>query len=215
MTTDKTDRTNTRWASVPGYSAQEVSTSGDVRYTGSLLPCRIAIHKGGRRTVGLVPDDGGRTVQVRVARAVLFAFVGGPPTSEKVYACHRNDVSTDDRLENLYWGSGSENGFDSVRNGRKSTRVCLANIDARYQKITYRPDAQPPVSLPKRRVEPNPQPASEALVLCQMNAVMRSSIILAEMLGSRANVDKWIEKLGREMRLVVAPARTPQGAAAC
>jgi hypothetical protein len=33
---------------------------------------------------------------------------------------HRNDVRTDNRLENLYYGTPSENMLDSLRNGRRT-----------------------------------------------------------------------------------------------
>jgi len=46
---------------------------------------------------------------------VLEAFVGPrPPGTE---CCHRNDIKTDNRLENLRWDTSSANMYDRVRNG--------------------------------------------------------------------------------------------------
>lgn len=51
----------------------------------------------------------------RVHRLMLEAFVGlCPPGME---ALHWNDIPDDNRLDNLRWGTSSENSFDLVRNG--------------------------------------------------------------------------------------------------
>ena len=50
-----------------------------------------------------------------VHRLVLLAFVGEPPVGHE--ACHRNDIGTDNRLTNLYWGTRSENAYDQISNG--------------------------------------------------------------------------------------------------
>lgn len=52
---------------------------------------------------------------VKVAELVLEAFVGPRPPGLVVR--HLNDISDDSRLENLKWGTMSENRYDSVRNG--------------------------------------------------------------------------------------------------
>lgn len=50
-----------------------------------------------------------------VHRLVLEAFVGEAPPGTQ--ACHWNDTPENNRLENLRWGTKSENTLDSVRNG--------------------------------------------------------------------------------------------------
>lgn len=45
---------------------------------------------------------------------VLEAFVG--PRPEWAHVCHRNDVGSDNRLENLYYGTPEENLKDRARN---------------------------------------------------------------------------------------------------
>lgn len=49
-------------------------------------------------------------------RLVLETYVGICPEGKE--CCHRNDDRQDDRLENLYWGTRSENHADAVKNDR-------------------------------------------------------------------------------------------------
>lgn len=50
-----------------------------------------------------------------VHRMVLMAFVGIPPNGYE--GCHNNGISTDNRIENLRWGTQSENVKDRVKHG--------------------------------------------------------------------------------------------------
>jgi hypothetical protein len=50
-----------------------------------------------------------------VHRLVLAAFVGPCPSAHE--CCHRNGNPSDNRLENLYWGTRSQNMADSKRHG--------------------------------------------------------------------------------------------------
>lgn len=56
---------------------------------------------------------GGR--KLRVHHAVLLAFVG--PRPEGAVARHLNDVASDNRVENLAWGTIVENAGDRHRRG--------------------------------------------------------------------------------------------------
>lgn len=84
------------------------------------IPERIlkpALLKMGYLVVTLYPPGGGvknsRTEYVH--RLVLEAFVG--PCPDNMEALHENDVKVDNRVENLRWGTSSENKMDIVRNG--------------------------------------------------------------------------------------------------
>lgn len=67
-----------------------------------------------------------------VHRAVLEAFVGPPPTPFHE-ALHRDDDKENPHLENLRWGTRSENVADAYRNGLqpsrrgKARRACLVD----------------------------------------------------------------------------------------
>lgn len=59
--------------------------------------------------------DGVKTT-VRVDHLVLETFDG--PRPEGFMSLHWNDVKTDNRIENLRWGTREDNGKDAVRNGK-------------------------------------------------------------------------------------------------
>ena len=110
---------------VPGFiGLYEVSNLGRVRSLDR-------IDSAGRRWAGRIlkpgaSGGGGRYLKVslcrhgrvetrQIHRLVLTAFAGDP---EGRVARHLNGVSTDNRLQNLAWGSQSENNRDIVRHGR-------------------------------------------------------------------------------------------------
>ena len=111
------------WADIPGYEGTyQVSDVGRVRSLD-----RVIIGRDGRaqrwkgRILKLNKTNGYLSINLptgmrHVQRLVLLAFVGPPPAG--CAACHKNDVRTDNRLCNLYWGTQSDNMFDAVRNGR-------------------------------------------------------------------------------------------------
>jgi len=63
----------------------------------------------------------GRKKNYYIHRLMLETFVG--PCPEGMEACHKNDIKTDNRLENLYWGTHSDNSKDAWKNGSFTNRV--------------------------------------------------------------------------------------------
>ncbi|MCD1287308.1 MULTISPECIES: NUMOD4 motif-containing HNH endonuclease [unclassified Brevibacterium] len=113
-----------RWLPVVGYEGlYEVSSIGNLRTVerkDSLgrrrksRPRKPALKPDGYLQVMLFKDGVNRNHYVQ--RLVLEAFAGPcPPLRE---ACHRNDIKTDNRAENLRWGTRQENMIDQARNGR-------------------------------------------------------------------------------------------------
>jgi hypothetical protein len=113
------------WAPIPGFEGRyEASDTGLIRSLDRVIETR----RGSRRLGGRVLKPGklGNTnhrhvvldgrVDRTVHSLVLEAFVG--PCPPGMMARHINDNPTDNRLENLCWGTRSENSYDAVRNGR-------------------------------------------------------------------------------------------------
>ena len=102
------------WKDIPGYEGRyQVSDQGRVKsfcrtVEGVLLrPGRMP---GGHLSVAL-----GKGNSQCVHKLVLLAFVGAAP--EKYECLHSNGIPSDNRLENLRWGTRSENIKDAVRHG--------------------------------------------------------------------------------------------------
>lgn len=117
-----------RWKRVPGWdNAYEVSDLGRVRlfgYTtkrGRRLQDRILkISKDGRHVRLCNPQPIEQVVAV--AYLVLLAFVGPPPTqygTKKGNSCarHLDDDCSNNQVDNLAWGTQTDNMQDAVRNG--------------------------------------------------------------------------------------------------
>lgn len=117
-----------RWLPVRGFGFEiyEVSDHGSVRSIPHWRPVRgvaTALHPGkvlkqypgpkGHMTVKLSKHGKGRHCRVHVL--VLEAFVS--PRPEGMLALHRDDDKLNNHVENLYWGTYSDNMHDAVKNG--------------------------------------------------------------------------------------------------
>lgn len=97
------------WCPIPGHEGYEVSTLGQVRSGSRVLTQFLRGKKPGYLSVYL---GGGSQF---VHRLVLLAFRGEPQEGEETR--HLNGDQYDNRLENLAWGTRSENALDRVRHG--------------------------------------------------------------------------------------------------
>lgn len=105
-----------RWRPVVGYEGRyRVSDQGRVWSNISERELKPGPSWKGYRNVKLTKGDG-TTRRRKVAFLVLRAFVGPRPLGAEI--CHDNDIRTDDRLDNLYWGTRNDNAADQVKNGR-------------------------------------------------------------------------------------------------
>lgn len=104
----------TEYRVVPGHERYRVSTSGTVQSfaKGEWRDLKLSPNRAGYPCVSLSTPDGPKAI--RVHTLVLIAFVG--PRPEGMVCRHLNDNPADNRLENLAWGTYSENSRDSVRN---------------------------------------------------------------------------------------------------
>jgi hypothetical protein len=102
------------WKLVPEYDGKyEVSDQGRVRSFQRYPQGRIL--RPGRMPSGHLSVALGRGNSQCVHKLVLLAFVGAAP--DKHECRHLNGDPADNRLENLCWGTRSENINDAVRHG--------------------------------------------------------------------------------------------------
>ena len=59
-------------------------------------------------------DINKKRYNIRIHTVVMQTFVGFP--DEGMVICHKNDIKTDNRLENLYYGTSKDNADDRRRN---------------------------------------------------------------------------------------------------
>ncbi|MFV8266502.1 NUMOD4 motif-containing HNH endonuclease [Mycolicibacterium peregrinum] len=119
------DATQEQWRPVIGFEGlYEVSDQGRVRSLGQFARgshgsqrfvrgrvLRPAPSKTGHLTVALGRGGGTKLVHALVAEA----FIGPRPAGMDV--CHGNGVPSDNRVDNLRYGTRSENHFDRVAHG--------------------------------------------------------------------------------------------------
>lgn len=118
------DTSDERWLPVVGYEGvYEVSDQGRVRriaksrgaVVGRILRASRAV-RGGYLMVQLQGLAAGKARQLcPIHRLVLTAFSGPPPPGMECR--HLNGDCTDNRPENLRWGTRKENIHDNIRNG--------------------------------------------------------------------------------------------------
>jgi hypothetical protein len=99
------------WKSVPFAPWAEVSTEGEVRVNGELV---CPAFTDGYAIVLLRVC--GQLRQFRVNRLVAFVFLGEPPEG-KPMAIHGDGNPSNNRLENIRWGSAADNSADAIRHG--------------------------------------------------------------------------------------------------
>ena len=116
--------TNERWLPVVGYEGRyDVSDRGRVRsywHGNSWWPTPqnvVSMHQEDRSGYQCVLlRSAGVSRGVRVHRLVLESFVGLRPVGQ--VGRHLNGDPSDNRLENLCWGTPQENADDTIRHGR-------------------------------------------------------------------------------------------------
>jgi hypothetical protein len=105
------------WKDIPGYEGMyQVSDQGRVKslpryYRRKELILRPGFNQIGHQIVSLFKNNVRKGYGIH--SLMLLAFVG-PPPEEGMVGMHLNDIPDDNRLENLRWGTTSEN----VRTGR-------------------------------------------------------------------------------------------------
>lgn len=71
--------------------------------------------------------DSEKNINKAVHRSVAEAFIPNPNNLPCV--CHKNDIKTDNQIENLFWGTVKDNCQDKVRKGRQKSGTRKLNLE--------------------------------------------------------------------------------------
>ena len=136
------------WREIPGYPGYWAATDGVLWSSPKIVPRggkRGGFYKTkGRYLKTVIGGNGimqttvgsslnGKKREKCVSRCVLLAFAGPPPTPAHV-AVHVNSNPSDNRIENLFWGTNQDRGDAQVMNGatahgEKSGHAKLSEAD--------------------------------------------------------------------------------------
>lgn len=126
---------------MPGYFVDPRGAVYSTRYRSGPL-CRlhgVEMH-GGHIGVAVYVPGPRYARRVAVHRMVLSAFVGPPPTPG--HCCrHLNGVPSDNRVENLAWGTHAENAADKIAHGtvpRGERHPCAKLTDGEVVRLRER-----------------------------------------------------------------------------
>lgn len=113
--TEDAESSMTEIRPVPGYPMYGVDRDGNTykMTDGRWMPKRQTISKVGYPVIALWANNKGVTRTVH--RLVLEVFVG--PCPEGMEALHADGTRTNNKLENLRWGTRSENMQDAIAHG--------------------------------------------------------------------------------------------------
>lgn len=109
---------------ITGFPNYYATPDGDIwsgpkkSFTGYRKLKPHALNKQGHVSVQLFKN--GPRIWRQIHRLILETFVG--PCPEGMECCHHNDISSDNRLENLRWDTHSNNMKDSFRNGKQNNK---------------------------------------------------------------------------------------------
>jgi hypothetical protein len=109
---------------IPNFPGYYATPSGDIwsgpkkSYRGYRKLRGLLYAKRGSMKVELFKK--GQSFWKKIHRLILETFVGSCPEGKE--GCHKNDIANDNRLENLYWGTHSDNCKDAFRNGKRCNK---------------------------------------------------------------------------------------------
>lgn len=125
------------WRTIPSYPDYEGSDDGEIR---NVKTGRIIKQQLGRREIRQVQlRKNKRSHTVRVSRAIAEAFVPCDEDTTYLDAIHIDSDKSNNRPDNLKWGTRKEtarNAFDNgVRRGTRSLRVRIVETGEEFDSI--------------------------------------------------------------------------------
>ena len=130
----KIEYLNEIWKDIKGYENYQVSNYGRVRNKKTNRILKQHIQRGGYYKVSLYLD--GKQNYYLVHRLVAIAFIPNPNNYK--YVNHKNEIKTDNRVENLEWCSFEYN----INFGTRNIRSSESKINGKKSKAILQYDLQ-------------------------------------------------------------------------
>ena len=119
------------WKDVEGFNGDyQVSNLGRVRSFkwGRERVLKQHMRRDGYLQIQFTRNGRGTGELYKVHRLVAEAFVSNP--EGKPFVCHADDNPSNNRADNLWWGTNKDNQLDSIRKGRHMS--CRIQLNASY-----------------------------------------------------------------------------------
>lgn len=140
------------WMPIPNLPYYQASSRGRIRSLTRWV-CRAGVYvlregmvltprenTTGRLQVSVYQDS---KAQSRSVHSLVCEAFYGPKPEDKPFACHLNGDHLDNRPENLYWGSPTDNAQDTIRHGRNhlaNRTHCIRGHEYTENNTYLRPD---------------------------------------------------------------------------
>ena len=86
-----------------------------------------------------------------IHRLVAFAFLWLDIKNRNIFACHKNDIKVDNRLENLFIGTAKDNVRDMINKGRKAKLKYEDVNRAKWSRVSKKLTEEDVLNIRKRR----------------------------------------------------------------
>lgn len=128
---------------VPGYPSYRVDVMGNIysnyKKDRFVLMSSNRVKNNGYAIVSL-RDNQGVKKTFGIHQVVAMTWIPNP--ENKPYVCHKNNIRTDNRVDNLYWGTAKENTLQSIKDKRfyredPKLKACIPEIVGLYYAKVY------------------------------------------------------------------------------
>lgn len=104
------------WKEIPGYERYQVSTLGRVKSFTRKEPRILAPQIVNKYYAVAVRGEDSKGIWIGVHRLVALTFIPNP--DNKPFVCHKDDNPINNKVDNLFWGTPSDNNKDCWDKGR-------------------------------------------------------------------------------------------------
>lgn len=103
---------------IPDFPDYLINDQGDIWSTKYKLPHKLSLKPNPSGYVTVALQKGPKKYFLLAHRLVALTFIPNP--NNLPFVCHKNDIRTDNRSSNLFWGTRQDNMDDMVNKNRQN-----------------------------------------------------------------------------------------------